>query len=309
VSAPRQALADYLTIRRALGFRLERAEKLLGQFADYLDDQHAATVTVEHALAWAVLPADADPWWWVLRLSAVRGFATYLRTLDPATEVPPPGLIPCQHGRATPYLYSDADIAALLRAAGGISHRLPSATYQTLLGLLAVTGMRVGEAIGLDRADLDPDNGLLVVREGKFGKSRLLPLHPTTVTALGDYLCARDKLLPDPPTPALLISERGNRLHYSAVWDTVHRLIHKSGLGSAGPAGGTPRIHDLRHGFAVATLLSWYRDGADVPALLPRLSTYLGHADPKHTYWYFSAAPELLALAEQRLETRWAGRR
>jgi integrase len=304
MTAPlRQALTDYLTVRRALGFRLARAEALLDQFVEYLDAHQAGTVTIEHAVAWATLPADADPWWWALRLSPVRGFATYLHSLDPSTQVPPAGLIPARHGRATPYLYSDTDLTALLAAAGRISRPLPAASYQTLLGLLAVTGMRVGEAISLDRADLDPDAGLLQVREGKFGKSRLLPLHPSTVTTLAGYLRTRDQLLPQPATPALLISARGTRLRYNHVWETVHRLIHNAGLGSAGPAGGPPRIHDLRHSFAVATVLGWYRDGADVQALLPRLSTYLGHTDPKHTYWYLSAAPELLALAEQRLET------
>jgi integrase len=302
-----QALADYLRIRRALGFKLERAERLLGQFVAYLHDHNVEVATIADALAWAMLPADAGPRWWAHRLSMVRRFAVHLHTLDPRVEVPPAGLLRSGPRRQTPYLYSQAEITALVDAAGTLPRPLGAATYQTLTGLLAVTGMRVGEAIALDRDDLDADHdGLLTVREGKFGKSRLVPLHPSTVAALQDYLKLRDRLLPAPPSPALLISSVGTRLGYNNVWRTVHRLIRQAGIG-ARSASCRPRIHDLRHSFAVATLLDWYADGADVPALLPRLSTYLGHTDPKHTYWYLQAAPELLALAAHRLDAHQAG--
>lgn len=297
-----QALADYLATRRALGFKLDRAQKLIAQFIAYLDERGTEQVTIEDALAWAVLPADADPWWWALRLSAVRAFAAWLHTLDDTVQVPPPGLIRCGPRRATPYLYSDADIVALVDAAGALPRPLSAITYQTLIGLLAVTGMRVGEAIGLDRDDFDADHGgMATVREAKFAKTRQVPLHPSTVSALSGYLQARDHLLPAPTSTALLISTTGTRLSYNAVWRTVHQLITRTGLGARTPSC-QPRIHDLRHSFAVATLRDWYANGADVHALLPVLSTYLGHADPKHTYWYLSAAPELLALAGRRLE-------
>jgi integrase/recombinase XerD len=303
-----QALADYLRLRRALGFKLERAEKLLAQFVAYLHDHHADAPTIDHALAWATLPAEAAPRWWAYRLSTVRGFAAHLHALDPRVEVPPPGLIRCGPRRATPYQYSQADLTALVAAAGTLPRRVGAATYQTLLGLLAVTGMRVGEAIGLDRDDLDADHdGLLRVRNGKFGKSRQLPLHPSTLAALRAYLQVCDELLPTPTSPALLLSTVGTRLRYNSVWRTFHRLVRQAGLTTRSPSC-QPRLHDLRHSFAVRTLLDWYARGADVQALLPRLSTYLGHTDPKHTYWYLSAAPELLALAQQRVDVHRAGR-
>jgi integrase/recombinase XerD len=308
MSPLQQALADYLSIRRALGFKLEQAEKLLAQFVAYLHDHNADAPTIDHALAWARLPADATPRWWAHRLSTVRGFAAHLHALDPRVEVPPPGLIRCGPRRATPYLYSQADLTALVHAAGTLPRPLGAATYQTLIGLLAVSGMRVGEAIRLDRDDLDADHdGLLRVLHSKFGKSRQVPLHPSTVAALRDYLQVRDELLPAPTSPALLISTAGTRLRYNNVWRTFHRLVRQAGL-TARSASCRPRIHDLRHSFAVRTVLDWYARGADVQALLPRLSTYLGHTDPTHTYWYLSAAPELLALAGQRVDAHRAGR-
>jgi integrase len=180
---------------------------------------------------------------------------------------------------------------------------LRAATFRTLIGLLAATGLRVGEAIGLDRGDFDPASGTVTVREAKFGKSRLIPLHPTAVAAVSGYLHRRDELLPAPASPALLVSLRGTRLRYNDVWRTVHHIIEQAGL-TPRSASCRPRIHDLRHSFAVATVLDGYTRGDDVQALLPRLATYLGHADPKHTYWYLSAAPELLTLAGQRLQTQ-----
>jgi integrase/recombinase XerD len=302
-----QSLADYLRIRRALGFKLERAERLLAQFVAYLHDRNVEVPTIEDALAWATSPTDATPRWWAHRLSTVRGFAAHLHALDARAEVPPPGLLRRGPRRQTPYLYSEADITALVDAAGTLPRPLGAATYQTLIGLLAVTGMRVGEAIRLDRDDLDADHdGLVTVRTSKFGKSRLVPLHPTTVAALRDYLKVRDALLPAPASPALLLSTAGTRLGYNNVWRTFHRLVQQAGL-TARSASCQPRIHDLRHSFAVRTVLDWYAQNADVGALLPRLSTYLGHTDPKHTYWYLQAAPELLALAAQRVGAHQAG--
>lgn len=298
-----QAVADYLSLRRAMGFRLERAERLLAQFLAYLADHDIEVVTTEVALAWAVLPTNAEPCWWAHRLATVRAFTAYLKTLDPRVEMPPAGLVGCRPSRATPYLYAEAEIAALIAAAGTLRHPLRATTHQTLIGLLAATGMRVGEVLGLDRSDFNTSSGLLTVREAKFGKSRLVPLHPTVVDAVNGYLRRRDELAPAPVSPALLVSLRGTRLCYNDVWRTVHQLTQRAGL-TARSASCRPRIHDLRHSFAVATVLDGYARGDDVQALLPRLATYLGHADPRHTYWYLSAAPELLTLAAQRLQTR-----
>jgi integrase/recombinase XerD len=192
------SLGDYLRIRRALGFKLERDAKLLAQFIDYLHQHDAVTVTVEHAVAWVRLPQGASRSWLAFRMSVVRGFAAYLSTLDPAVQVPPAGLFPAGPHRAVPYLYSDVDIAALLTAATTLRFGLQAATYQTLIGLLSVTGLRVGEAIGLDDADFDSQHGVLTVRGAKFGKSRQVPLHPSTVTALRGYQRLRDQTHPSP---------------------------------------------------------------------------------------------------------------
>lgn len=304
----RQCVDDYLATRRAMGYTLERAGRLLPQFVDYLDEAGATTVTVEHAVAWATLPAGDKRAWWAERLSIVRGFASWLAAFDPATEIPPSDLLPRASGRTTPYVCSQREIEALLAAAGNIPTPLRAATYRTLIGLLAVTGMRVGEAIGLDRVDFDSDLGVLQVRSGKFAKSRLLPLHDTTIEALHDYLKLRDRLCRDVRTPALLVSTVGTRLHYCNVTKTFRQLATQAGLTPRSPSC-RPRLHSLRHSFAVHSFLDSYRAGADMQAMLPLLSTYLGHVDPANTYWYLSAAPELLALAGQRLEDHLGGLR
>jgi integrase len=247
MSGLRGHLEDYLALRRSLGFRLERPGRLLAGFVSWLEEAGAATVTTGHALAWATAPADADPSWWRVRLAAVRPFARYLAPLVPETEVPPRGLLPGPVSRrAVPYLYSPAEVTALMTAAGAIRAPLRAATYQTLIGLLAVTGMRVGEAISLDRGDLDPGQGLLTVRRGKFGKSRQLPLHPATVQALGTYAELRDRSCPRPASPAFFISLAGTRLIYKNVHRTFHQLTRTAGLRPRS-AACRPRIHDLRH--------------------------------------------------------------
>jgi integrase/recombinase XerD len=301
MSPLREELAGYLAARRALGFRLDRAEKLISQFLGYLEERQATTVTTDHALAWATAPAGAAPWWHALRLSAVRPFATWLHARDSAHEVPPPGLIPTGPHRAVPYLYSGAEVSALIGAAGSRPHPVSALTYPALIALLAATGARIGELLALDDGDFDAARGVLTVREGKFGKSRLLPLHPTSTAALERYQQERDRLLPARAGDVLLVSAAGTRLGYRRVCETFHRITAQAGI-TARSAACRPRIHDIRHSFAVASLLEWYRRGDDVQAMLPRLSTYMGHADPRHTYWYLSAAPELLALAGERLE-------
>jgi integrase len=306
MSALRQALADYLAVRRVLGYKLVRAEKLLGQFLAYVEDRDEDHLTIETAVAWATLSPEAHRSWASARLSIVRRFAAHLRGIDPATEVPPVDLLPGRTCRATPYLYSAEDIVALITAAGALRTPHRVATYRTLIALLAVTGMRVGEAISLDCGDFDAAKGLLTIRNGKFGKSRALPLHPTTVTALGEYLSRDDRPRRPPITAALFISTAGTRLLYTNVQPTFHQLVCQAGLK---PRSATcrPRLHDMRHGFAVHTILDGYRDGGDPGARLALLSTYLGHVDPGKTYWYLSAAPELLELAGKRLQRHLGG--
>jgi len=231
----------------------------------------------------------------------VRGFATYLHVLDPVHEVPAAELLPQRPHRASPYLYSDADIAALIVATGSLRSPLRRATFATLIGLLAVTGIRVGEAIALNRDDIDYDAGRLVVRHGKFGKTRELALHPTTVDALRNYQRLRDRTAPATGTAALLVSTAGTRLLYCNIHHAFHRLV---GLAGLPPRSGScrPRIHDLRHSFAVAAMLDAYAAGQDGQTRLTLLSTWLGHVHPGSTYWYLSASPELMAVAGQRLD-------
>jgi integrase len=299
-------LADYLALRRALGYRLARPEKLLGQFLDHLERAGESRITVAAALDWARLPADSGSNWWAYRLSAVRGFA-YLHTLDPAHEVPAAELLPQRPHRASPYLYSATDITALIAATSSLGTPLRRATFATLIGLLAVTGIRVGEAIALDRGDVDLPAGRLVVRHGKLGKTRELALHPTTIDALRRYQRLRDRLAPPTGTPALLVSTAGTRLIYCNVHHAFHRLV---GLAGLAPRSGScrPRIHDLRHSFAVTGMLDAYTAGEDGQTRLTLLSTWLGHVHPASTYWYLSASPELMALAGQRLEAHLASR-
>jgi len=299
--ALRAALNDYLTMRRALGYKLGRAEKLLAQFIAFVEANGSERITVDLALAWATLPAQGAMDWWSGRLTVVRAFASYLNTLDPTVEVPLTELLPAQSHRAVPYLYSDDDVLALMAAAKILRSPLRVLTFRTLIGLVAVTGMRIGEAIRLDRSDLDLDAGVLTVRMSKFGKSRELPLHASTLEALQTYLRQRDQLHPWPTAPSLFISTAGTRLLYCGVHWTFLRLVRQAAL-QPRSARCRPRPHDLRHSFAVRTVLDAYRADANVAACLPLLSTYLGHLHPANTYWYLSAAPELLALAGERLE-------
>jgi integrase len=300
VSGLRAAVTDYLAVRRALGYQLTDAGRLLAQFVDFAEAADATTITTQLAVRWAVLPGRSTTWH-AQRLSAVRGFARWRQAFDPGTEVPPPDLLPTGRRRATRYLYSEGDIAALLDAASRLRPALAAATMQAFIGLVFTTGMRRGEVLGLDREDLDRASGVLTIREAKFHKPRQVPLHPSTLAALTNYAARRDRLCPHPSTPAFFVSSRGNRLAASTVSQNFRALLHRTGINEHHPAG-CPRIHDARHTFAVTTLLRWYRDGDNVQARLPVLSAYLGHTDPRHTYWYLSAAPELLALVAERLE-------
>lgn len=294
-----QSLVEYLTVRRALGYKLEIAEHLLGQFLAYLRANGEEQITTERALAWAMLPAGGRSWH-SLRLQAVRGFARYLHAVDPEVQVPPVDLLARGRRRATPYLYSDEQIAALVAAAA--SRRTPHrvATWQTLIGLLAATGMRIGEAIALDRHGFDPAHGALVVC-GKFGKTRELPLHNSTVQALRRYLGRRDRPASPAGERALFVSMSGRRLDIHDVEKTFSVLRR---LAAIEPRSATcrPTLHGLRHTFAVRTLLDAYRSGEDVSLRLMALSTYMGHVDPANTYWYLHAAPELMSVVAERLE-------
>jgi integrase len=241
-------------------------------------------------------------------MTAARGFARYLAGIDENTEVPPLGLMASRRRWRPPFIFNPGDIEAVMRQARTtIESPLRAATYETLIGLLAATGLRIGEAINLDHSDIDWNEAVLLIRESKFGKSRLVPLHPSSARALAEYASLREELQPRPKAASLFVSLTGNRLCYAVVSETFRRLIDSAGIGAHAPS--PPRLHDLRHTFAVGTLLGWYRSGEDVQAKLPSLSTYLGHREPASTYWYLSAAPELLALAAARRDTAWSAAR
>lgn len=297
----RRALADYLRVRRTAGFKLKQAGEMLPDFIEYLDKRHMTYVTTVAAIAWATQPRDVNPNWWRQRLVVVRGFARYLQTIDSRTEMPSLDHLPASEGiRSTPYVYSAEDITALLSATDTLRTPLRVATYRTLLGLLSVTGMRVGEVIALDERDFDRRRDVLVIRKTKFDKSREVPMHASTVQALERYLRDRNRLAPRRRTPSLFVSIAGSRLFYQNVHETFLKLVYAAGLGERRPR--RPNIHDLRHSFAIRTVLDWYRDEVDVEARLPLLSTYLGHIGPSSTYWYLTAVPELLEAATVRLE-------
>jgi integrase/recombinase XerD len=296
----REAADSYVTLRRRMGFKFEEAAELLADFVHYQEEDGAAVVTTAAALSWAQSSGQSRNWW-AKRLSIVRGLATYLASSEPGHQIPPPGLIPARSHRAMPYLYSEQDIVRLMQSARALPAEWWALTVETAIGLLAVTGMRVGEVVRLDLRDIDWEQTVVTVRSSKFGKTRLVPLHSTTVTALRRYETLRRRRDLPSETTALFISTRGERLRYDSLHRTFHRLVRQLGLRTA-VAGRCPRIHDLRHTFAVTTMLGWYRDGVDVAVRLHLLSAYLGHADPVATYWYLSAAPELLALVAQRLE-------
>ena len=302
MSALSQHLQEYLRLRRLLGHDLADAARLLPRFVTYLEANDADYVTIAAAVAWSLEPdAPAGTTVWGRRMMVVRGFARYLSAIDPRTEVPPAGLIPIRRRWRPPFIYAEADIVALMgEARRAIPQPLRAATYETLIGLLAATGLRVGEAIRLDRDDIDFSEGVLLVRRSKFGKSRQVPLQPSTLQALHEYTRRREKLCPHPSSESFFVSLRGTRIIYACVWPTFRMLCDGAGVGAGSVLA--PRIHDLRHTFAVRTLLGWYRDGVDVQARLPWLATYLGHRDPRSTYWYLSAAPELLGHAARLLE-------
>ncbi len=302
----RESTLDYLAMRRSLGFNLHDAGVGLKNFVTFMEQQHASYITTSLALNWAQKPT-LQPTEWARRLSFVRGFARYRSAIDPRTQVPPDGLLPYRPRRAQPYLYSDEEIRQLLQAALKLSSAavvLRPWTYHCLLGLLSVSGLRISEALNLRMEDIDHNEGVLTIRDTKFGKSRLVPLHKSTQQVLTDYLARRERFLNGRSASYVFISSRGNRLDGGTVHRTFYTLSRQIGL--RGPtASHGPRLHDFRHRFAVEILLQWYRRGEDVERRLPLLSTYLGHVNPSDTYWYLSLCPELMGLTVKLLEHHW----
>jgi len=302
----REQLESYLALRRALGFALKEEGAMLAQFVTSLEISGAETITSEAAIAWAKEPVGVSTNRWAQRLGVVRHFCVYLQTIDETTEVPPTGVFPTSRHRPTPYLWNERDIARLLESARTLRPPFRAATHEALFGLLAASGMRLGEAIGLERDDVDLDSGVITIRHAKFDRERLVPLHQSTTAALRAYAAQRDLLWSASPRAAFFCSSVGTALFRSGVQKIMKEITTDLGLRSDRVH---PRIHDLRHSFAVRTLLEWQRSGVSVDAHIATLSTYLGHVAPSDTYWYLSAAPELMSLAATRLDTRYgAGR-
>lgn len=300
-------------VRRALGFKLREAGKALLDFVRFMEQQRASHLTQALALTWAQQPAHVQPAQWAQRLSYVRGFAQYRRATDPRTEIPAPGLLPFQPKRARPYLYSEAEIRRLLRAALTMPCRderlrLRPWVYYTLFGLLSVSGLRVSEAQNLEVRDIDLEAAVLTIRGAKFGKTRLVPLHASTCRVLAEYLRRRTRHWGQRPvSPHVFVSSRGHRLDGADIRRMFYALSRQIGLRGRFARHG-PRLHDLRHRFATHTLVRWYRSHQDPERKLPLLSAYLGHVHVADTQWYLSGSPELMREAMRRLEHRWGNR-
>jgi integrase len=297
----RSAVAGYLSLRRSLGYQLEYHGHALPAFVAYLAEAGLDHVSTEAALAWATLPSGAHPAWWRSRLGVVRDFARYLQTIDPATEIPPRDLLTARRDRLSPHWFSDTELAGLMRGARALVPEWKAHTFETLVGLLASTGLRLGEALSLDCTDVDLEAGVAVVARAKAYGAREVALHPSTCEALRHYLEARAERWPNPATTALFISARGARLPASSVHPTFRGLSDQVCTLRPGERR-RPRLHDLRHRFAMRTLMDWYRQGLDVGARLPLLSTHLGHSGPAATFWYLEAVPELMGAVANRLE-------
>ena len=302
------AVRNYLALRRGLGFKLRLHGPKLQEFASFLARKRSDHITVPLALEWATQHQHHHPSLWAARLGMVRGFARHRSATDPATEIPPLGLLPFRPPRARPYLYSDQEIRRLLDAARTMPSisSLSPLTHYCFFGLLAVTGMRVSEAINLLNSDVDWSERVLTIRNTKFGKSRLVPLHRSTMKVLAHYVKRRDSIFPPLPDSHFLVNQRGRRLDSGTLRVIFYALSRKIGLRRASSGRG-PRLHDFRHRFATDTLLRWYRSGDDPMRRLPVLSTYLGHTHVTDTYWYLTGTPELMGAASKKLEKRWEG--
>ncbi len=299
-------LKNYLAVRRSLGYDMSFQERVLRRFTSFADAQGIDHVTVNLFLRWKKHFGSANNNTWSKRLGMVRAFATWLQVIDPRSEVPPAGLIPGRFHRPRPYIYTDEQTAEIVVEAARLpsSYGLRGSTCSTLFGLIATTGLRVSEAIALDEKDVDLDEAVLTVRRSKNGKSRFVPISACTVDRLGVYRAERNRILGASPSPFFLLEggqrpgDCGVRYNFALVCQLIglrnRQNFYKHGRG--------PRIHDLRHTFAVRTIMDWYRRGLDPDREMIKLSTYLGHVKPENTYWYIEAVPELLQLASERAE-------
>jgi site-specific recombinase XerD len=306
MSAIRDALTQYVELRRALGTKLQEPARTLEHFLEFLEREGSEFITSELALRWAVQPQGVQRATWARRLGMVRRFAAWFSTIDARTEVPPHRLLAPRRRRNKPHIFTEHEIGQLMAEAARLASPtgLRALTYTTLIGLLTATGLRPGEALALDRSDVDLETGILAIRQTKFGKSRFVPVSDSTRAALQEYSKHRDALHPRSRTDAFFVSERGARVQGCTARRTFAKISCTIGLRTATGgrrSGRGPRLQDFRHCFATRKLIEWYRAGVDVGREMLKLTTYLGHVDVAHTYWYLEAVPELLQLATERL--------
>lgn len=296
---------DYIALRRGLGYHSVGPQRYLRDFAGYLDQRgHHGPIPLMVSVDWAAATTSADPCNRARRLTVIRGFLRHLSGLDGATDVPAPGLLGPTGHRKPPHVYSDEEIAALLAAVAGLApvDGLRQHCYRTLFGLLACTGLRIGEALALSCADVDLDGGVLTVRAGKGGRTRLIPLHPSALTPLGDYAAERERRYGPPGGgDAFFRTDRSERVSYGAASSTFTVLRRQLGWTAQGRTRA-PRIHDLRHRMVVRRIQSWHAQGVDVDRQIAVLATYLGHVQVSDVYWYLSAVPELMSIVADRFE-------
>lgn len=301
-----KTLSDYLAMRRGLGFKLISEGKLLKTFVSFLEQSEQGIITTEFALEWAKLPTATLPVRRTRRLSVVRSFARYCKAMDPETEVPPSHLLAYDYQRPTPCLLNENDISRLLQESQkrDLNDSFFGQTLSCLFGVLSVTGLRIGEALSLGIDDVDLKAGILTIRDTKFGKSRQIPLHSTTVNHLSGYLAQRDLFLSGHKIHICFVNKLKHPLTYTCVRYHFNTIMGDLDVGCPN-IKRRPHLHDLRHHFARMVLLNWYRDGQDVERNLPKLSAYLGHVETRDTYWYLSVCPELMGVVQRRLECHW----
>jgi integrase len=310
----RQHLTEYVAARRALGTRLEETAHALGQFVNFLARKRARFITIPLALEWSQQSKDLQRATWARKLSNVRQFASWMSVIEPRHQVPPRRLLDVRHRRGKPHIYSNEEIGRLMIEAAKLKSPtgMKPLNLQAVIGLLAATGLRPGEAAALEMGDVNLEVGVLSVRESKFGKSREVPIHPSTVAALKRYARQRDQIIRNPGGPFFFLSDRGAGLNLHTIQKWFREISPACGL-RKGPNGHRygrgPRLQDLRHTFATKRLVEWYRAGCDVAGQMPKLATYLGHSSVACTYWYIEAVPELLELVtEFQLTSTQGGR-
>jgi integrase/recombinase XerD len=304
MSELKAAVHQYLEMRRSLGFKLRDEGVLLPRFVEFMEQLGAPFITVDLALQWAMQAPNATPVYWAVRLRMVRIFASYHSATDRRTQIPSQYLLPYRYHRKKPHIYNDDELMHLLKAAAKLTSPkgLRASTYGAVFGLLSATGVRISEAVALDRQDVDLARRILTIRHSKFGKSRLVPIHPSVQGRLKTYEALRDSIIPSPQTHAFFISEAGKRLTKWIVERTFVKLSREIGLRGPLDSHG-PRLHDFRHTFAVRTMLSWYKSDDNIERRIAHLATYLGHRHVNDTYWYLSAVPELMKLVADRLDS------